>query len=127
MASPHRFFRVGLGLSLIAQIVLLAAIAYLNCGSTGPITGSPDCRPWIPAALLPILPSVLRVLALPAILIVPQFLPPELALIPAWLVEWTWLMIVGAINVTFWTASLGLAAIAVARRLNARRAHFPAP
>jgi hypothetical protein len=127
MAPRHRIFRVALALSLLAQAILVAAIGYLNCGATGPVDGSPDCRAWVPVTVLPVLPTILRSLALPAILVVPQFFPVDHAFIPAWLHEWTWLLILCAVNVLAWTAGLGFVTTAISGWVTARRVSSPAP
>src|SRR3954454_8329336 len=115
MLASRKVFRTALILGLLAQCGLLAMVGYLFCGSTGPITGLPECRPWVPQQVLGVLPGILRALAFPAMNFVPQFSPPDAPFIPSVVHEWTWLLVIAAANVLVWTAGLGGGAVALAR------------
>ena len=105
MASHHRAFRAFLVVSAFVQAALLGTVGYLYGGATGPITGLPVCSPWVPSSVLPVRATVFRIAASPGLDLIPQFFLPSWIPLGWWLHEWTWLLLVAAVNVTLWTVT----------------------
>jgi hypothetical protein len=119
MVTYHRIFRCAMVGSAVLQAALLSSVAYLNCGATSPVLSAPPCAPWVPSKLIHWLPAVFTTLATPGLYIVPLFFPPQWMPLPWWLHEWTWMLLLGLVNIALWTCTFGMLAVTIRRMARA--------